>query len=255
MKFLGVDLGWQSQPSGLCCLGWQQQRLRLLQLARLATIAEVLVWVDHWAGAEEPAIVAVDAPTLISNATGMRLADRLAHKHFGRYHAGCYPANLGRPFAQRTVEFGRSLEARGFVHAPTIQRQQPGRYQIEVFPHPAIVHLFGLSRILKYKKGRLADRRAELLRYRNYLLTVLPNLEPGLTLSDPETAAPLLPEVPLKGTDLKALEDQLDSLICAYVAAYWWYWGLERNLVLGDASPAVCQTDGYIVVPLLEQMN
>jgi predicted RNase H-like nuclease len=42
---------------------------------------------------------------------------------------------------------------------------------------------------------------------------------------------------------LKAVEDQLDSLICAYVAAHWWYWGLERNWVLGDT------TTGYIVVP------
>ena len=44
---------------------------------------------------------------------------------------------------------------------------------------------------------------------------------------------------------MKAVEDQLDALICAYVAAHWWYWGLERNLVLGDRET------GYIVVPTL----
>jgi predicted RNase H-like nuclease len=97
-------------------------------------------------------MIAVDAPTLIPNATGMRLPDKLTHKHFDRYHAGCYPANLGRPFAQRTVDFGLSLEARGFVHVLTIVPQKLSSYQIEVFPHPAIVHLFGLNRILKYKK-------------------------------------------------------------------------------------------------------
>jgi predicted RNase H-like nuclease len=104
-------------------------------------------------------MIAVDAPTLIPNATGMRLPDKLTHKHFDRYHAGCYPANLGRPFAQRTVDFGLSLEARGFVHVLTIVPQKLSSYQIEVFPHPAIVHLFGLNRILKYKKGSLAERR------------------------------------------------------------------------------------------------
>lgn len=51
---------------------------------------------------------AVDAPTIIPNATGMRLPDKLSHKHFGRYHAGCYPANLNRPFAQNTVAFGEA---------------------------------------------------------------------------------------------------------------------------------------------------
>ena len=59
----------------------------------------------------------------------------------------------------RTVEFGLSLEARGFTHAPVIVPKELGRYQIEVFPHPAIVHLFSLNRILKYKKCTLAERR------------------------------------------------------------------------------------------------
>jgi predicted RNase H-like nuclease len=250
MKFLGIDLGWQSQPSGLCCLRWQSQGLELLDLSRLETISQVLAWVDQWAPPEEAALVAVDAPTLIANLTGMRLADRLAHKHFGRYHAGCYPANLSLPFAQRTVEFGRSLEGRGFVHAPSITAKQAGRYQIEVFPHPAIVQLFSLDQILKYKKGKVAERRAALIRYRDYILNRLPTLEPRLVLPHPEMAAPILPEVPSGGVALKALEDQLDSLICAYVAAHWWYWGRERNQVLGADTPEECRLEGYIVVPL-----
>ena len=40
-----------------------------------------------------------------------------------------------------------------------------------------------------------------------------------------------------------AMEHRLDSLMSAYVAAHWWYWGRERNDVLGDAA------SGYIVVP------
>lgn len=247
MKFIGVDLGWQSQPSGLCCLSWQNDGLRLLALDRLADPADVLSWIDTWIAPTESGLIAVDAPTLISNSTGMRLVDRLAHKYFGRYHAGCYPANLGRPFAQRTVGFGQSLLERGFVHAPSLIPHQSGRFQIEVFPHPAIVHLFGLSRILKYKKGRLAERQAELSRYRHYLLTVLPLLQPALSLQAGDQ--PLLPEIPLGGTALKALEDQLDSLICAYVAAHWWHWGQERNWVIGPADPAVCAVEGYIIVP------
>lgn len=261
-KFLGIDLGWQSQPSGLCCLVWQAEELTLLNLTCLPTHSNVLVWVDHWAKPLEllspgskaapsdtapsnPVVIAVDAPTLITNPTGMRAADRLAHQHFGRYHAGCYPANLGRPFAAQTVAFGQSLAARGFVHAPVIQPQQSGRYQIEVFPHPAIVNLFGLERIIKYKKGRLTERRQELIRYRDLILTILPTLEPKLDLA----AASILAEVPTTGIALKALEDQLDSLICAYVAAHWWYWGLERNLVIGSADPAICAAEGYIIVP------
>jgi predicted RNase H-like nuclease len=240
MKFLGIDLGWTSGASGLCCLGWQSGRLVVLDLQCQGAIASVLAWVDQWLPAGELGGIAVDAPTLIPNRTGMRLPDRLAHQYFGRYHAGCYPANLGRPFAERLVCFGLSLEARGFHHAPTMIAQTAQRYQIEVFPHPTTIHLFGLDRILKYKKGKLADRRAELSKLRQYIQTVLPTLEPGI---DWANSAIALPEIPQRGVDLKHVEDQLDSLLCAYVAAHWWYWGSERNWVLGDRSA------GYIIVP------
>jgi len=243
VKFFGIDLGWSSGASGLCCLDWVDQRLRLQQLERLTAIADILHWLDQHLADGEPAVVAVDAPTLIPNESGMRLPDRLAHQHFSRYHAGCYPANLGRPFAERTVGFGLSLEARGFVHAPHLSTPQPeGRYQLEVFPHAAAIHLFQLDRILKYKKGRVAERRDELSRFRHLLLHGLPQLKPALPLVDNPPGASL-PTIPDKGTALKAVEDKLDSLLCAYTAAHWWYWGRDRNWVLGDRAT------GYIVVP------
>ncbi|MEH2151847.1 DUF429 domain-containing protein [Nostoc sp.] len=238
MKFIGIDLGWRSQPSGLCCLEWIEGQLQLLDLDRKDAIADILTWIDQSVQPNEPAIIAVDAPTLIPNATGSRLPDKLSHKYFGKYHAGCYPANQNLPFAERTVNFGLELELRGFAHAPTIEPQKLSRYQIEVFPHPAIVNLFNLERILKYKKGRLSERRLELIKLQNYLLNILPSLSPSLRLGGSFPS-----EIPTTGATLKAVEDQLDSLICAYVSAYWWYWGEQRNLVLGD------RTTGYIIIP------
>ncbi|MEH2223811.1 DUF429 domain-containing protein [Nostoc sp.] len=241
MKFIGIDLGWRSQPSGLCCLEWIDGQLELLDLDRKDAIADILIWIDQSVQADEPAIIAVDAPTLIPNATGSRLPDKLSHKYFGKYHAGCYPANQNLPFAERTVNFGLELESRGFAHAPTIEPQKLSRYQIEVFPHPAIVNLFNLERILKYKKGRLNERRLELIKLQNYLLDILPSFSPPLRSL--RLCGSFIPEIPTTGAALKATEDKLDSLICAYVAAYWWYWGEQRNLVLGD------RTTGYIIIP------
>jgi predicted RNase H-like nuclease len=240
MKCLGIDLGWRSGASGLCCLELTNGQLQLLDLDRKESVADILAWIDTWVQPEEPAIIAVDAPTLIPNPTGMRLPDKLAHKYFGKYHAGCYPANLSLPFAQRTVDFGLALAARGFNHAPEIIAQMPGRYQIEVFPHPAIVHLFQLERILKYKKGKLAERYLELLKLRQHIIDILSTIEPTLIVPMAEIATC---HAPLTGATLKAVEDRLDSIICAYVAAHWWYWGLQRNWVLGDRA------SGYIVVP------
>lgn len=315
MKFIGIDFGWQSGPSGLCVLDWQNGVLQVQRCDRLSPLTQlplteeakaqrpkgklsggklsggelsggelprsiqpILDWLDRWLDSEVPGLIAVDAPTLIPNATGMRLPDRLTHQYFRRYHAGAYPANLGRPFAQQTLALGTALESRQFAHAPTLVPRTLGRYQIEVFPHPATVHLFGLSTILKYKKGKLADRRHALDTLRHYLLTRLPTLEPALDLTSATLKLPLRkkrlsekfqPEklqvteerieeevaialnfAPLIGSQLKAIEDQLDAILCAYIGAYWWYWGVERNWVLGDRA------SGYIIVPApIDQPN
>jgi predicted RNase H-like nuclease len=243
MKFIGVDLGWVSGASGLCCLQWLEESLEILDISHRQTIEEILEWISVWVAVGDRALIAVDAPTLIPNATGMRLPDKLTHKYFGRYHAGCYPANRNRPFASRTVGFGEALEQLGFQHAPTIVPRQPGRYQIEVFPHPAIVNLFNLERILKYKKGRLVERQRELKKLQRYIVEELPQRQPSLSLRIAEFSLFNRSLTECRGSELKAIEDRLDSLICAYVGAHWWYWGKERNWVLGDAST------GYIVVP------
>ncbi len=93
---------------------------------------------------------------------------------------------------------------------------------------------------MKYKKGALAERRSELSRLRQSIYDLLPLQEPTLDVNQGKI---LIPDIPQRGVDVKAVEDQLDSIICAYVAAHWWYWGLKQNQVLGDRD------SGYIVVP------
>jgi|SRR6478672_1895010 len=109
-----------------------------------------------------------------------------------------------------------------------------GRFQIEVHPHAAMVNLFDLTRIVKYKRGRRAARARELRRLRALMLSRLRMLDPALPLR--------LPGVPNAG-NLKPVEDQIDAVLCAYIAAHWWFWAGARNRVYGgDAT-------GYIVVP------
>ena len=188
------------------------------------------------AHARGDAVIGIDAPIVIPNATGMRDADKLAHSFYGRYHAGAYPASQARRFWKRTTGLSSELRKRGFEHGDTLVSRCRGRYQIEVHPHAAAAQLFALDRIIKYKKGAVAERAAELARLRGLMLERLPRLTPSLELE-------ALPHVRKTGPDLKDLEDRLDALTCAYIAAHWWYWGTERNDVLGDSAL------GYIVVP------
>lgn len=237
MIFLGIDLGWERKPSGLAALTDASGSLRLLDAARPADPDAILPWVQQVAGSAD-AIVGVDAPLVIANPTGMRACDRLMHHHYGRFHAGAYPANLGRPFAAYTTGFSRQLQAMGFRHAAGLGPRQPGRWQFEAFPHASYVQLFALDRIIKYKKGPVAGRVRELTRLRSLMLERLPRLQPRLRLTD---AA--LPAIPSGGAALKSAEDRLDAILCAYVAAWYWHWGLSRTDVHGSAEA------GYIVVP------
>jgi len=234
VRFLGIDFGWQRNPSGLALLEQDGPVLRLLKLECLTDPQEIVKWADQNAG--ENAVIGIDAPIVIPNESGMRDADRLAHTMYGKHHAGAYPASRARSFWQRTTGLSLDLKRLGFRHGEKLAAQSPGRYQIEVHPHAATVQLFDRDTIVKYKKGSLAQRAAGLATLRTLVHDELPRLTPSL-------ATPDLPEIPGTGKALKSCEDQIDALLCAYIAAYWWHWGRERSDVLGDTRR------GYIVVP------
>jgi pyridoxamine 5'-phosphate oxidase len=208
--------------------------LRLAKLDRLADPDDVLQWVA--AEARECAGIGIDAPIVIPNASGMRVADRLAHSLYGKFHAGAYPASRARGFWKRTTGLSTQLARMGFAHGDELPPKTPCRFQVEVHPHAAAVQLFKLEQIVKYKKGTLAARAAALQCLRTLMLERLPRLTPSLSLGS-------LPEIPTRGKELKEVEDQLDAVLAAYIVAHWWYWGRERNDVLGNAKL------GYIVVP------
>jgi predicted RNase H-like nuclease len=94
--------------------------------------------------------------------------------------------------------------------------------------------LFDLPQIVKYKRGRRVERAAGLNRLRTLMMSRLPKMNPALPLT--------LPLVPAVG-NLKPVEDQIDAVLCAFIAARWWFWGDTRNRVFGN------EFDGYIVVP------
>jgi predicted RNase H-like nuclease len=231
--FIGVDLGWYGKPSGLASIRLDGSALRLRNIARLESVDKILDWIQSEAGSGS-AVAAVDAPLIIRNQTSIRPAERELNGDFRRFHAGCHAANLGRPFAQNVIAFSRRLEALGFRHGASVTPRQAGRFQIEVHPHAATVSLFGLDRIVKYKRGTREQKARGLRRLRRLLMTRLPALDPALSLS--------LPQVPATG-NIKPVEDKIDAVLCAYIGARWWRWATLGNRLYGS------EEDGYIVVP------
>jgi hypothetical protein len=119
---------------------------------------------------------------------------------------------------------------------------------IEVYPHPAMVSLFGLSFTLKYKakRGRTVhDRRqafAALTSHLEKLTMSNPPLSVATTARWEELRDALV--VAHSNGQLDLVEDELDAYMCAYIGFYYWTHGASRCRVVGDVD------SGYIITPV-----
>ncbi len=241
--FIGIDLAWSAKKlSGIAVLEGGQQGARLID-ACLKSSNEVRAHIEPHI--RKSTVVAIDAPLIIKNKIGQRPCESLISKHYSKRQAGAYPANLSLHPDSVGVRLANDLENKlAFNHAPVVSQRQNSRIMLEVYPHPAIVELFELRHIIKYKKGKVALRRSG----QQELQCRIGKLR---SFSPPLNATPMLSEClgidanSLRGPALKDNEDKLDAILCAYIAYYYWFWGSERNRLFGDIE------HGYIVVPFL----
>lgn len=242
--FIGIDLAWRSDRNhtGAAVLRGDRGGAELTGVSdSIRTIAEVQAFVKTHAGAST--VIAIDAPLIIENATGQRPCETAVGKEYGRREASCHTSNLRLYPNAASVAWARELIAAGYVHAPSVGAVST-KVILEVYPHAGLIALFDLPKSLKYEKGTLAQKRLGLRVLAEHLCRLThatPILRGNACLVD------LLSRGldSLGGTELKAHEDRLDALFCAYLAYYFWYWGLVRNQVFG-----VLET-GYIMNPKL----
>lgn len=182
--------------------------------------------------------IAVDAPLIISNVTGQRPCEKTLSANYHSRFAGCHPSNQTLYPNALSVRLANQLSEMGFQHLGSTDT----RWQIECYPHPSIVEIFGLPERHKYKKGTVAERRAGQIQ----LATMVKSLAKSsvLKLVLPDGVLKLLDEhyiADLSGQSLKSNEDGLDALICLYIA------GLYQ--IQADSATYGDTIDGYIWVP------
>lgn len=237
--YLGIDLAWGPRArTGLAAL---DATGRLVASCSVRTDDEIVAFaVAHCPG---ETVAAIDAPLVVPNLTGMRPCEREVTREFGRFHAGAYPANRSNPhFAPPRAE---TLAHRlGWATDPGVRPGGGRSVAVEVYPHPAMVVLFGLTTVLPYKNRRGRDLESLRAAF-GELVGHLERTDPGtLGLAGNARWAEIRRGVVAarRKSELRVLEDEIDAVLCAHLA---WRWACRPGSmrVLGNGL------EGYIVVP------
>lgn len=237
--FTGFDSAWGAGNTGAVCeLVLQDDGALLLQKGEPSSAA----W-DYAVGRAGRvadgtlSVWAIDQPLCVANESGCRPVEAdLARALMADFGCGAHSSNLSNPCwtaGARIWDLLRTLAANGYRHDPmAIPAAKEGRYYFECYPHPAILGLFDLDRILRYKvRHRDSGAWQQLVQFLRSLASAeLPIANIGSFVTEGLTQN-------------QDNENKLDAIISAYVAAYWWKYGTERSTMIGDA------TTGYIVTP------
>ncbi len=239
--FVGVDLAWgEKKPTGLAVLDADG---RLVHLSAATTDEAIAAALARYVDAD--CLVGIDSPLVVLNATGNRPAEAALNKVFARFDAGAHPVNSGKKEFSQGPRGARLASQLGLDIDPSSRAR---RRAIEVYPHPALVSIFRLGRTVKYKDkpGRpLAQLKSELLRLVG-LLEGLRGASVPLDVSGHESWRALVDRITSaeRKSDLRPAEDEVDAVVCAYVAMFA---TLRSDLTTTFGDPAT----GYIVTPTL----
>lgn len=275
-RYIGVDLAWGlglphsvtgrvSAPNetGLCVLDDAGQ---VLDAGWARGVDAVTDWISQHLAAPHttthgtahtpagPAIIAIDAPLIVENPTGMRQCERAVGRHYGRWRVSANASNQGSAARAGQLLLAR-LESSGIHYsdgsAPlpaTAPTMPTGRgIAFECYPYTTIVGVAELGYDVerpRYKRlipgiARMDARRARALACDDLVARLhraAPGLPPLDLLSHPATAELVTDASPLIDRSYKHREDLLDAAICAWTAALWHRHGATRVQSLGASG-------------------
>ena len=260
--YIGVDLAWgegtaakPAKETGVVCLdsgggihdaGWTRG------------IDATAEWIVAHAGPGD--VVAIDAPLIVTNPTGMRECEREVGSRYGRWKVAANASNLSRAWLGGVTLRAR-LEAHGFEYADGIRSNSANATTFfECYPYTALVGAeeFGYEvERPRYKRPvpglSPAARREYRARECDELIRRFAQFgehTPPIRLDSNAVTAELLNPSPLVDAAYKHREDLLDAAICAWTAALWHTRGLERCQLLGaDSAPDAAGNRAVIIAP------
>ena len=258
---LGVDAAWtEREPSGVALIADDSTGWRLIEVAasyaaflltsNLSTPilrhggsipdAEAMIEAASAKVGTPVDLVAIDMPLSKTPIMGRRVSDNLISTVYGARHASTHTPSATRP-GRLSDELRIGFDAVGY---PLAVSNIKGRALIEVYPHPALIELAAAERRLPYKQSKIRKywpddvpgiRRKRLAEVWKQIICLLDAQIEGVA------AALTLPSMDARGHELKAFEDMLDAVVCAWVGA----------CVLEGKARSYGNAESAIWVPLL----
>ena len=262
-RYIGIDLAWGegsaaklANETGLAMIDTSGT---VLHAGWARGVDDVTAWLT--ATALPGDIIAIDAPLVIPNPTGMRPCEREVGRGYGRWHVAANASNTSMGW-KAGVTLRERLEAEGFVYTDGTSPPHPAaRTLFECYPYTTIVGMEELGYDEKRPRYKRLDKAltavegkaARLIACDELIRRVgtLTGATPPLDIASHATSAVLLDEPsPANATAYKHREDLLDALLCAWTAATWHVHGDARVQILGrNDAPDAAGRRPTIVAP------
>jgi predicted RNase H-like nuclease len=228
---LGIDAAWTDhEPSGVALIErvdsrWICRRVSPSYEAFVGTaspspaadVGSVLAASRSLSDGVDLCTVAVDMPLARSVIAARRTADDAVSRSFGHCWTSTHTPNARRP-GPTGRRLMTAFETAGFPLVTEKAGSMPAL--IEVYPHVALLGLLNVAKRVPYKVSRSrrywpdatpAERKLLIVEQWRAIIDRLSKEIDGIDLPVPEA-----PET-AKGSQMKATEDTLDALICAWV--------------------------------------
>lgn len=235
---LGIDAAWtEREPSGVALISDDGSGWKLVDVASsydaFTRIDQVQTIARHRGSIPDAStiiqaatnkigtpidVVAIDMPLALSPIFGRRASDNEISRIYGSRHASTHTPSVTRP-GRISDGLRTGFEKIGY---PLAVSEFEGQALLEVYPHPALIELAAADRRLPYKLSKIGKywpdvvpgaRRENLIKVWAEIIAVLDSRVQGVAKALP------LPVVTARGFELKAFEDALDAVVCAWVGA------------------------------------
>lgn len=166
--YIGFDSAWTNNrkaPGAICAVGFDEGREAWFHPPRLVTFGEALTFIGEVRSESGVTVVALDQPTVVANATGLRPVERVAASLVSWLGGGVQSSNRHRlgMFCDAAPIWG-FLDTLGAIEDPELARvARTGLYLMEVFPALARTSMgfFGRLAAPRYNPARTQTFRLE----------------------------------------------------------------------------------------------